>query len=538
MVQAFSEIPGFESNVFSLYTHWMKTSDPKSPIGRPNRFSFPPLLKTCVGVRALMGVHGQVEKIGVSGDVYVGTTLVDCYSKCGAVGFARSVFDEMRVRNVVSWNTMISGLAKSGDVGGARELFEGMPERNLVSWTSLISGYAQNGFFREALDVYEWMGVEGVRANEVTLVSVLSACANIGALSMGRKVHSFMEDRKFELNVFVGSALIDMYSKCGMIGDALRVFQTMRHSNVVACSAMIVGLAMNGKGVEAIEIFEMMKLQGMLPNEITFIGVLCACCHTGMVDKGKIYYSSMTQEYSLVPKLQHYACMVDLYGRAGYLDQAYEFIKEMPIKPDVVVWGALLGACKTHKDFKLGVFAANQILELEPRHSGAFVFLSSASAKAGDWDGVKKVKQMIDSSGMKRTAGKSWIELNNVVHQFFAGDQSHPQSDKIYARLDELGKLLEVEGYKPNVDSVISDIDDEEKELSLNVHSEKLAIAFGLINTPEGTLIRIVKNIRVCDDCHSSIKLISKIVNRDIVLRDGNRFHHFSGGLCSCQDYW
>ncbi|KAF8403143.1 hypothetical protein HHK36_011240 [Tetracentron sinense] len=542
MIQAFSQTPGFSFNAISLYTLQMRKEI--NPTTRPNRFTFPPFLKACVSsyasssVKPLQQIHAHVVKFGTCSDVYVGTTLLDSYSKCSEIEFARRVFVDMPERNVISWNSMISGFAKCGDMDSARELFEGMPEKNLVSWTSVISGYAQNGYFCETLMVFEDMGVAGVKPNEITLVSVLSACANLGALGLGRRLHSFLEDNGYEFDLFVGSALIDMYSKCGMVGDALQVFERMPQRNVVACSAMIVGLAMNGKGVEAIGIFEDMRFQGMLPNAITFIGVLCACCHAGLVDKGQFYFRCMNREYSIVPKLQHYACMVDLLGRAGHLDQAYQFITEMPIKPDVVIWGALLGACKTHREFELGVYAANRILELDPQHSGGFVFLSNAYARSGDWDGVKKVRRMMEISGMKKTPGKSWIEVNNVVHQFFAGDKSHPQSDRIYAKLDELAKLLEVEGYMPNVDYVLCDIEEEEKEQSLYVHSEKLAIAFGLINSPEGTPIRVVKNLRVCDDCHSAIKLISKIVTRDIILRDSNRFHHFSGGLCSCQDYW
>ncbi|XP_010241799.1 PREDICTED: pentatricopeptide repeat-containing protein At5g66520-like [Nelumbo nucifera] len=540
MIQALSETPGFQSNAIQLYILQMRYGT--EPTRRPNRFTFPPLLKACVAtfrlVKPIQEIHAQVTKFGTYSDVYVGTTLLDSYSRYSEVEFARRVFDEMPIRNVVSWNSMVSGLARCGEVCTAKELFERMPDKNLVSWTSMISGYAQNGYFNETLAMFDDMVASGVKPNEITLVSVLSACANLGALGLGKRIHSFLEDNGYGLDLFLGSALIDMYSKCGMTTEALQVFDRMLERNVVAFSAVIVGLAMNGRGLEAIRIFEDMRFQGMLPNDITFIGVLCACCHVGLVDKGQYYFHSMTREYSIVPKLQHYACMVDLLGRAGLLDQAYQFITEMPIKLDVVVWGALLGACRIHCNFELGVHAAHKILELDPQHSGGFVFLSSAYARSGDWDAVKKVRMMMEKSGMKKTPGRSWIEINNIVHQFFAGDKSHPLSDKIYMKLDELARLMEFEGYTPNVESVFYDIEEEEKEQSLNVHSEKLAIAFGLLNSPEGTLIRIVKNLRVCDDCHFAIKLISKIVRRDIILRDSNRFHHFTGGTCSCQDYW
>ncbi|KAF9600820.1 hypothetical protein IFM89_013055 [Coptis chinensis] len=516
MIQACSQTPSFESQSFLIYTLQLG-SERNDVTRRPNRFTFPPLIKSCVGLLSLVEeVHCHVMKFGCYEDVYVGTTLLDCYGRSRDVAFASNVFDEMVVKNVVSWNAMISGFAKCGDMKSARGVFDRMGEKNLVSWTSLVSGYAQNGYFGETLGVFEEMEVKGVKPNEITLVSVLSACANLGALGLGRRIHTFLEDNKYELDLYVGTALIDMYSKCGMVGDAIQVFERMHCRNVVSCSAMIVGLAMNGRAMEAIKIFEDMRFEGMLPGDITFIGVLCACCHAGLVEKGQFYFHSMTREYSIVPKVHHYACMVDLFGRAGHLDQAYRFIKKMPIQPDVVVWGALLVTTRTHLEFKLGVYATLRILELDTQHSGGLVFLSYAYARVGDSDGMEWVRKKMGSLGINRTPGKSWIEINNVVHQFFAGDRSHPQTDKIYAKLDELAMLLEHEGYKLNVESPFFDVEEEEKERSVNVHSEKLAVAFGLISTPEGTLIRIAKNLRVCDDCHSSMKLISKVVNRDI----------------------
>ncbi|KAL5709786.1 hypothetical protein ACHQM5_020431 [Ranunculus cassubicifolius] len=541
MIQAFSETPNFERHALLLYTVQMR--DEIDPGRRPNGYTFTPLLKACVNSFKVAGpvqeIHSHIIKFGTYSDVYVGTTLIDSYSKCGEIQFARQVFDEMPVRNVVSWNSLISGYAKCGNLCLARKLFDEMPEKNLISWTSMISGYAQNGCFVEALNVFEEMDTAGVKPNEITLVGVLSACANLGALSIGRRVHRFLEENDYKLDLFVGSALIDMYSKCGVVENALQVYKKMPNRNVVSCSAIIVGLAMNGRAMDAIKIFEDMRFDGILPGDITFTGVLCACCHAGLVEKGQFYFDCMTREYSIVPKLQHYACMIDLLCRAGQREQAYQLIKKMPIKPDVVVWGCLLGTCTTHLELKLGGIAARQILNLDPQHSGSLVFLSYAFAGVGHWDGVEWVRWKMSKMGPKRTPGRSWIELNNVVHQFFAGDKTHPQNGRIYAKLDELFMLLEQEGYcKPKVMSSYYDIEEEEKEQSLNVHSEKIAIAFGLINTEEGTPIRIVKNLRVCDDCHSFIKLTSKIVKRDIVLRDNNRFHHFSEGQCSCHDYW
>ncbi|RZC77054.1 hypothetical protein C5167_001185 [Papaver somniferum] len=436
MIQALSQTPGFEIKALSVYTLQL-CSEPNDSYRRPNCFTIPSVLKACVSafssVKPIQEIHAQLLKLGTYSDAYVGSTLLDSYSKCNGIEFAQRVFEEMPERNVVSWNSMISAFAKGGDVNSAKRLFEEMPERNLVSWTSLISGYAQNGYFSETLATFENMGKAGVKPNEITLVSVISACANLGALEFGRKIHSFMENNHYNFDLFVASSLVDMYCKCGVVQDALILYKKMQLKNVVTCSSMIVGLALNGRPMEAIGIFEEMRFHCMIPNDITFIGVLCACCHAGLVEKGKFYFSCMTKEYSLVPKLQHYACIIDLLGRAGQLDQAYQFINEMPIKPDAIVWGALLGACRIHKNNKLGIFAAQRILELDPEHSGGLVFLSNAYARVGDWNGLKKVRRIMKTLGMKKVPGKSWIELSNVVHQFFAGDKSHPQDDNIYA---------------------------------------------------------------------------------------------------------
>ncbi|XP_068643379.1 pentatricopeptide repeat-containing protein At4g21065-like [Aristolochia californica] len=541
ILHSFHQTPSLRPDALRFYILQLRQGQ-TNPTTRPNRFTFPPLLTGCTAAFSSLAlnqeIHSHILKYGTYLDVYVSTALLDSYSKLGNAIAAARVFEEMPVRNIVTYNSLVSGLGRCGEMGLAREAFDTMPEKNLVSWTCMIAGYARNGYYYETLSLFREMESLGVKPNQYALASTLIACANLGALELGKKIHSMLEEAEYGLDLFVGSALIDMYTKCGMVEDARRVFEKIPEKNVVVFSAMIVGLAMNGRGLEALGVFRDMILGGILPNDITFVGVLCACCHIGLVDKGWYYFNVMTKDYSMVPKLQHYACMVDLLGRAGHLGEAYRFIMSMPIEPDVVVWGALLGACKIHKKVELGKFVAHQILEIDPRHSGSLVFLSKVYASGGDLGGVRKVQQKMRILGIKKTPGNSWIEVKDVVYQFFAGDTSHPQSDRIYAKLDELAKLLEVEGYSPDTHSVVCDVEEEEKKQSVFIHSEKLAVAFGLINLPEGINIRIVKNLRICDDCHLAIKLVSKIVRRDIVVRDSNRFHHFSEGTCSCQDYW
>eukprot|EP01018_Ginkgo_biloba_P020180 Gb_23075 [translate_table: standard] len=539
---------------------------------RPNEFTFVCVLPACANLAALehgKAIHQDIISSGFQSNVFVGSALVDMYVKCGSVENARKFFDEMPVRNVVSWNAMIAGYAQNGYVDEAMKLFQKMPERDVVSWTAMVAGYAQNGYvdealklfqempepnvvswnamiagcaqnehFDEALKLFRQMQLTGVNPNSDTFSSVLSACANLAALEHGKEVHEDILRSGFQYNVFVGSGLVDMYAKCGSIVDAFTVFDKMSRRNVVSWNALIVGYAMHGWGKEALKLFDQMQQCGIKPNHVTFVGVLSACCHAGLVDYGWQYFDCMSQHYKITPAMDHYCCMVDLLGRAGHLDDAEEFINRMPMEPNAVLWGSLLGACRTHNNVKLGERAAERLFELDPENAAHYVQLSNIYGTAGRWDEIEKVRKMMKERRLKKQPGCSWIEVNNEVHSFLVGDRSHLQTQEIYAKLETLYRQMKVEGYVPDTKFVLHDIEEEQKEHILSYHSEKLAIAFGLINTLPGTPIRIVKNLRVCGDCHSATKFISKIVAREIVMRDSSRFHHFKDGQCSCGDFW
>jgi pentatricopeptide repeat protein len=301
---------------------------------------------------------------------------------------------------------------------------------------------------------------------------------------------------------------------------------------------MIVGYAMHGCGKEALEVFEKLQHSGTKPNHITLVGVLSACCHSGLVDEGLKYFDRMIRDYDIAPEVEHYCCMVDVLGRAGRLDQALNFINRMPTKPTADVWGSLLGSCRIHKNLELGEHVAEQLFELDPKNAAHYVLLSHIYAEAGRWDGVEKVRKMMRDRRVKKTAGCSWVEINNKMYAFSTGDRSHPWTEEIYAMLDGLSGQMKEAGYVADTNFVSHDVQEEQKQHILCYHSEKLAVAFGVISLPPRTPIRIVKNLRVCGDCHSAIKFISKIVQREIVVRDANRFHHFKDGHCSCGDYW
>eukprot|EP01018_Ginkgo_biloba_P020678 Gb_35168 [translate_table: standard] len=471
-------------------------------------------------------------------DVIAWNAMIAVFSHNGRVDNARQLFDRLPKRDVVSWNTMIAGYTLNGRLKDARQLFDKMPERNIVSWNTMIAGYLQNGHGGKALKLFSQMQKAGVKPDQSTYTSVLSACACIASLEGGKQVHEHIIKTGFNSDVFVGSTLITMYSKSGCIDNASHVFKKMPERDVVAWNAIIAGYGQHGHGKDALQLFEQMQQVGMKPDHITFVGVLVACSHVGLVDEARRYFSSMIQDHSIIPRADHYGCMIDLFGRAGHLEEAENFVKNMPFEPNASMLGSLLGACRIHKNMELGKHVAERLFELEPQDAAPYVLLSNIYAAAGRWDEVAKVRAMMKDRGIKKQPGCSWIEVKNMVHAFHAGDRSHLETEKIYAILDGLTTQMEEAGYVPNTNFVLSDIEDERKERILYHHSEKLAIAFGLISTPPWTSIHIIKNLRMCRDCHTAIKLIAKIVGREIVVRDTNRFHHFKDGLCSCGDYW
>ncbi|XP_031481586.1 pentatricopeptide repeat-containing protein At5g66520-like [Nymphaea colorata] len=499
------------------------------------------VLKACSRVPSLedgMMVHSLAAKQGWVADVFLQNTIIHMYASCGSLSSAYQLFAKTSKRDVVTWNIMITQFAKQGQVDIARKLFDEMPERSTRSWTSMITGYVQCGRPNEAISVFRSMEEANVKPNEVTVVSVLAACADVGALDLGQRIHAYAKENHFRHNVRVCNTLIDMYTKCGCIEEARMVFDEIPERTVVSWSAMIMGHAIHGQSEEALSLFSKMQKRGIDPNAVTFIGLLHACSHMGMVAEGCRFFNSMVNDYRIVPQIEHYGCMVDLLSRAGLLKEAYEFIKNMPIEPSGAVWGALLGGCRVHKSVELGEEVIKHLLEIEPHNDGYYVVLSNIYAEAGRWGDVAKVRRLMKDRGIKKTPGCSFITIDGVTHEFVAGDGSHPHAKEVQEKWHELAEQLKLMGYVPETSAVLLDIAEEEKEHALYRHSEKLAVVFGLMKTSPGTPIRIMKNLRVCADCHLALKLISKFSNREIIVRDRSRFHRFVDGSCSCKDYW
>ncbi|CBI36552.3 unnamed protein product, partial [Vitis vinifera] len=500
-----------------------------------------------------MGIQCLAMKVGFHSHAYVITGLACLYSKCGEIETARLLFGQIGQPDLVSYNAMISGYTcnnetessvrlfkellvsgekvnsssivglipvffpfghlhltrcihgfctKSGvvsnssvstalttvysrlnEIESARLLFDESSEKSLASWNAMISGYAQNGLTEKAISLFQEMQKCEVRPNPVTVTSILSACAQLGALSLGKWVHDLINRESFESNIF------------------------MLHSRVS-------------------------------PTGVTFLSVLYACSHAGLVREGDEIFRSMVHDHGFEPLPEHYACMVDLLGRAGNLDKALDFIRKMPVEPGPPVWGALLGACMIHKDANLARLASDKLFELDPQNVGYYVLLSNIYSAGQNYPEAASVRGVVKRRKLAKTPGCTLIEVANTLHIFTSGDQSHPQATAIYAMLEKLtGKMREA-GFQTETGTALHDVEEEEKELMVKVHSEKLAIAFGLITSEPGTEIRIIKNLRVCLDCHNATKFISKITERVIVVRDANRFHHFKDGICSCGDYW
>ncbi|KAL1207622.1 Pentatricopeptide repeat-containing protein [Cardamine amara subsp. amara] len=373
--------------------------------------------------------------------------------------------------------------------------------------------------------------------NQSTFASGLNSCSALGTLDWGKEMHGVAVKLGLGTDAFVGNSLVVMYSDCGNVNDAVSVFTEILKKSIVSWNSVIVGCAQHGHGKWAFVIFSQMIRLNKEPDEITFTGLLSACSHCGFLQKGRKLFDYMSRGPTHVDrKIQHYTCMVDILGRCGELKEAEELIECMLVKPNEMIWLALLSACRMHSDVYSGEKAAAAIFNMDSESSAAYVLLSNIYASAGRWSNVSKLRVKMKQKGIMKIPGSSWVVFRGKKHEFFSGDRPHCL--RTYEKLEFLREKLKELGYVPDYRSALHDVEDEQKEEMLWYHSERLAIAFGLINTAEGSTITVIKNLRVCEDCHTVIKLISRVVGREIVLRDSTRFHHFKDGTCSCGDYW
>ncbi|KAK9735815.1 hypothetical protein RND81_04G230100 [Saponaria officinalis] len=468
-------------------------------------------------------LHGRLTRLNLNDNEYIRSSLIDMYSKCGVIDKASAIFKQF-----------YNDFSQKHHFGNSRDDLK----RDVVSWSSMISGYAQNDRCREALEMFCDMVREGINVDKYTLTTVVSVCADYGMLDFGQQVHGLVHKSDYKLDLVLCSSLVDMYSKCGSLSDAQKMFDQTGTRSTVLWTAIISGYAFHGYGREALRLFDLMMEDDIQPNEVTFVAVLTACSHAGLIDEGRKIFKLMKEVYDISPGVEHFTCMVDLFGRAGELDEIKNFIYENDLSHLSSVWKAFLSSCRVHKRFDLGKWVSEKLQKLEPLDAEHYVLLSNMCGTSDRWEESAKIRRLMQTKGVRKQPGQSWIQLNNNVHTFVMGDKTHPQEAEIYSYLDNLiGRLKQI-GYCVDLGQVTQDVEEEQREMFLRSHSEKLAVVYGIISTTTGTPIRVMKNLRVCTDCHNFLKYTSLLLGREIVVRDIRRFHYFKGGLCSCGDYW
>lgn len=452
-------------------------------------------------------LHAFALKAAINSNVFVGTAIIDVYSKCYLIKDASKVFEHLN-------------------------------EKSEVTWSSMVAGYVENELYEEALILFQKAQMINLEHNQFMISSALSACAGLAGMIEGKQVHAVLCKTGFGSNIFVGSSLVDMYSKSGSIEDAYIAFSSVDNKNAVVWNSIISGFSRQAQSLETMILFEKMQQIGMRPDEITYVSVLSACSHMGLVESGRRYFDLMVKEHKLLPNIYHYSCMVDILGRSGLIFEAKDLIETMPFDATASIWGSLLASCRVYGNVDVAEFAAKHLFKIEPENAGNYVLLSNVYAANKKWEEVANSRKVLKDSEAKKERGKSWIEIKNKVHTFIVGERSHPRIDEIYLKLEDLMVEMKKMDYMVKTDNDLHDVDENQKKELLRHHSEKLALTFGLMCLQSGAPIRIMKNLRICGDCHCFMKLASTITKRKIIVRDVNRFHHFKNGVCSCKEFW
>ncbi|KMT11398.1 hypothetical protein BVRB_5g107270 [Beta vulgaris subsp. vulgaris] len=504
MIRGYAKDHDFE-NAVEIFVEMLERGN------SPDNFTYPFVFKACAGLglmRLGREIHGQVFKLGFHDDLFVQNSQINMYGKCG-------------------------------EIGNSCAVFEGMEQKTVASWSALVAAHANLGKWWECLEIFgDMMGEGSFRAEESILVSVISACTHLSALDLGRSVHGYLMRNFSGLNVIVETSLIDMYIKCGCIEKGLALFDKMSAKNRWSYCVMISGLAMHGKGHEALLLFSEMLEQGIEPDDVVYLGLLSACRHAGLVEEGLELFKTMRLEYRIQPTIQHYGCILDLLGRAAMFDEAFNLIEKMPMEPNDVVWRTLLSASRVHCNLEVGERVAKKLVQLGSNNAGDYVMMSNMYAGAQRWNDAAMARSMVADRRLDQAAGLSLVEVKRKMYKFVSQDKARCNWEDIYEMLHQMEWQLKFEGYVPDTSEVVQNVHAEEKQQRLRYHSQKLALAFALLHTPEDTTIRIVRNVRMCRDTHTYTKFISVIFNRKIIVRDRNRFHHFKDGTCSCGDYW
>ncbi|KAG8050723.1 hypothetical protein GUJ93_ZPchr0009g2063 [Zizania palustris] len=505
-------------SALSLYAVLFFSSSPAPPLLRPNAFTYPPLFRFAPPPVGLALATHSLKFLGAraaSDDRVLGAALLDVFARCGRIDSCRKVFDRISQPDLPAWNALLSAYARQ------------------------ISDEACASSMGDAtLELFARMLSMAIRPNEITLVAVIGACGELGALGHGVWAHAYLVKRRLAVNCIVATALVEMYAGCGRLDLAEQVFSHVADRDTRCYNAMLHGLAVHGHGRATLTLFDRMRAVGMPADSVTVLSVLCGCAHAGLVEQGLEYFDRMEVEFGIEPRIEHYGCMVDMLSRAGRIDDAEKLIDDMIITPNTAIYRSLIRACGNHGKLELGEKMIAELMRLESDHSGNHVLISNFYARMSRWEDAKKARKDMKDMGIDKNPGSSILDINGVLHEFLVGDKTHPHSNEIYAMVEEIETRLSEYRHRSSSTSVLFDVEEEDKMDTLSYHSERLAIAFALIASAPEAPIRIIKNLRVCADCHESAKLISRVYGREIIMRDRTRFHHFREGECSCRDFW
>lgn len=482
---------------------------------QPNEFTLTSISSVCgtmLSLRLGAQVHSVGIKLGYASNLRVRNSIMYLYLKCGLFDEAQKLFDGMSHVNLVTWNAMIAGHAQMMDLA-----------KDDLS--------AHNGG-TEALSIFSKLNSSGMKPDLYTFSSILTICSRLVALEQGEQIHALTLKTGFLSDVVVGTALVNMYNKCGRIERASRVFVEMSTRTLISWTSMITGFANHSLSHQALQLFEDMLLAGVRPNQVTFVGALAACSNAGMVYEALGYFEMMQKEYKIKPVMDHYMCLIDMFVRLGCIEEAFDFIKKMDFEPNEVIWSVFIAGCRRHGNMELGFYAAEQLLKLKPKDRESYAMLLDIFVSAGRWEDVAVVKNLMREEKLSETDDWSWIRIKDKVYSFKPNDGLHPQSAEIFKVLDELVENAKGFGYKQQESFELTD-----EESASVYHSEKLAIAFGLLNTPIVSPILVIKSTTMCRDCHNFIKIITSLTAREIIVRDSKRLHKFVNGHCTCRDF-
>ncbi|CDP18486.1 unnamed protein product [Coffea canephora] len=498
------------------------------------------------GAKSLL-LFKKMQKQGEIPDEYTFTSTLKACTVSGAILEGTQIHAFLTVRGIPFLNqkivsgSLIDLYVKCGRLFEAHKVFNDVEQKSVISWTALIIGYAQEVNLSVALDLFRELRNSSIPVDGFVVSSMMGVFADFALVELGKQMHAYAEKKPTRTDISVANSILDMYLKCGLIGEAERYFCDMLAKNVISWTVMITGYGKHGLGTEAIHLFKRMQLENVEPDAVAYLAILSACSHAGLVEEGQEYFRRFCNDHRLKRRVEHYACMADILGRAGRLREAKHLIENMPLKPNIGIWQTLLSACRVHRDVEIGREVGEILLRLDSDNPVNYVMMSNIFADACCWKECEKLRGIVKAKGLKKEAGRSWVEIDKQIHFFYNGDDAHPLFESIHDILKEMEKRMKEEiGYAYDTSFSLHDVEEESKQEGLRLHSEKLAIGLALVcgGLDDEKPIRIFKNLRVCGDCHEFIKGLSMILCKVFLVRDANRFHKFENGICSCKDYW